>query len=161
MARIPDRIDDVAEFLAIEDAVLPVLRDAFPDVRVVSLISEDTPDPFPFILVRGSHETGLWEGDERFIDVAMVAIHVFTEDPDGDWQAARLSEAVRVALRNAARQQFRLPDGSRIHSVTMTSRPRRVTDWATASGPVQYADLPSGTWRYETLFRVSVRRSGS
>ena len=41
----------------------------------------------------------------------------------------------------------------------MTSAPRRVTDWTTATGSVQYADPPTGVWRYETQYRVGIRQA--
>ena len=160
MGAIPERVRALAEMPPIEDAILAVMREAFPDVPVYSLVPPKG-DLFPFILARAATNANLWGGDERFIDSAIIAIHTFTEDPDGDEQGAILSEAVRVALRDAARRQVRLPGGARLHKVKLTAHPRRVSDWATSTGPVQYADLPSGTYRYETLFRIWIRRANS
>lgn len=160
MGVIPERVRAMAEMPPIEDVILYLLREAFPDVPVHSLVPLRS-DLFPFILARGSTAATLWDGDERFIDSAIVAIHTFTEDPDGDDQGAVLSEAIRIALRDAARRQVRLPGGARLHKVTVHQRPRRVTDWATSTGPVQYADLPAGTYRYETTYRVWIRRANS
>jgi hypothetical protein len=69
-----------------------------------------------------------------------------------------LAEAVRVALRDAWLDHHSVPGRGHIVRVDMTSAPRRVTDWATATGPVQYADLPTGVWRYETAYRIAIRR---
>ncbi len=51
-----------------------------------------------------------------------------------------------------------MPGRGHLTRVQMTSAPRRVTDWATATGPVQYADLPTGVWRYETQYRIGIRK---
>jgi hypothetical protein len=40
----------------------------------------------------------------------------------------------------------------------MDTEPTRQSDWATSSGPVQYADLPSGFYRYQTNYTVKMRR---
>lgn len=165
MTSLPQYVYDRAELAPIEDVLLALLRPAFPGVHVTTRIP-DTPDGsmFPMILAR-AHFAGLGTpGDPRFINRQMASVHTFTVDPDdplqpdGDEQGALLSEAVRVTLRDAGRAKPVLPDLGTILAITMTSPPRRVTDWATATGPVQYADLPSGTWRYETHYRVTYRR---
>lgn len=137
--------------------ILHLLRAAFPDVYVCTLIPEDP--PYPFILVRGSRGLGLWDGDPRgLIDAYDVEIQVFTMDPDGDEAGALISEAVRVALRDAWLSHTHVPGIGSVIQITMQSKPRRVTDWATSAGPVQYADLPTGGWRYETQYAVSIRK---
>lgn len=155
--KLPDSVLAMVEMHPIEDLLLPVVRDAIPDVETVSLVPKKA-NLFPLILLRAYYNSASWHGDERFFDTVMVSVHTFTEDPDGDQAGALLSEAVRVALRDAARAKKKVDGIGSLHSVKMTSRPRRVTDWATSTGPVQYADLPSGTYRYETIYRVTFRR---
>jgi hypothetical protein len=144
------------ELSPIEDVMLAVLREDFPDMPVVSLIPKAP--TFPFLLVRKSRGMGEWAGDPRFTDACAIEVQVFTQDPDGDEAGALVSEAVRVALRDAWLSHRRVPGRGSIIEIRMTDEPRRVTDWATAAGPVQYADLPAGVWRYETTYSVSIRR---
>ena len=111
--------------------------------------------------MRKSRGLGVWNGDPRFTDACAVEINVLTQDPDGDEAGALVSEAVRVALREAWLSHKNLPGLGSVIEIRMVDEPRRVTDWATATGPVQYADLPGGVWRYETRYAVSIRRPRS
>ncbi|MEU7905885.1 hypothetical protein [Actinoplanes sp. NPDC049118] len=149
----------MAELSPVEDVMLWLLRAALPGVSVQSLIWID--QTFPMVLVRRAPSFGEWAGDTRFLDSADVIVHAFCTDPNGDEDAAILSEAVRVALRDAWLHHTVVPGRGNLIRVEMTSAPRRVTDWATATGPVQYADLPTGVWRYETQYRVAIRKPRS
>lgn len=154
---LPQAIKDLAELSPVEDVLLNILRLGLPGVTVRSLIPLDA--SFPLVIVRRAPGFGEWQGDTRFLDVAEVNIHAFTEDPNGDEDGAILSEAVRVVLRNAWFNKRVVPGLGSITSLRMTDAPRRVTDWATSTGPVQYADLPSGCWRYETTYKVGIRKA--
>lgn len=156
MAGLPDSIRQMVELNPVEDLMLAVLRERLPDVRVQSLIDLD--QKFPLILVRRTDSPGYWSGDARFVDDARIKIDTFCEDPNGDEDAALLAEAVRVALRDAWLEPKVYPGLGHITYTEMVYAPVRTPDWATASGPVQYADLPSGVWRYETEFDVEIRK---
>jgi hypothetical protein len=156
MSGIPDVVRALAELSPVEDVILAVLRQGLPGITVGSLLAVG--QVFPFVLVRRGSQIGEWNGDPRFTDAAEVLIHTFAVDPDGDEDAAILAEAVRVVLRNAWLSHLVVPGRGHITRVTMTDPPRRVADWATATGPVQYADLPTGVWRYETAYRVEIRK---
>lgn len=156
MSGLPDAIRALAELSPVEDVLLFVLRRGLPGISVQSLIWID--QTFPMVLVRRSPSFGEWAGDTRFLDSADVLVHTFAQDPDGDEDAAILAEAVRVVLRDAWLNHLVIPGRGHLTRVEMTSAPRRVTDWATATGPVQYADLPTGVWRYETLYRIGIRK---
>ncbi len=156
MAGLTPHIRAMAELTPVEDVLLAVLRQALPGVAVQTLISAR--QRFPLVLVRRAPHLGQWAGDTRFVDSADVTINTFAEDPDGDQDAAILAEAVRVALRDAWLHHKPASGLGHVLRVDMTSAPRRATDWATATGPVQYADLPTGVWRYETAYRVTIRR---
>lgn len=147
----------MVELAPVEDVLLPILRDAFPGVQVKTEI--DFEQGFPFILLRSDATWTEYAGDPRFTDIAPVIIHTFCDGANADQDAALLAEAVRVALRDAWLDSRVVPNRGHIAGFTMTSRPRRVTDWATATGPVQYADLPTGVWRYETRYDIEVRKS--
>lgn len=153
---LPQSVLDLVELSPIEDVALYILREGLPDVPIHSLIEEDPPENF--ILVRRDHTLGAWDGDTRFVDAGMLAVQVFTSDPDGDEKGALLSEAVRVVLRNAWLGNMKIPGHGWLVSAQMTTAPHRVTDWATATGPVQYADLPNGRWRYESKYHIAVRK---
>lgn len=159
MAGIPDDIKALAERTPVEDLMLAVLREGLPGIAVNTLIADD--QTFPFVLVRRIPGLGGGADDPRFIDSAAIAVHCFVPDPDGDEDAAILSEAVRVVIRDAQLAQKVYPQLGHITYQEMTSPPRRVTDWATATGPVQYADLPSGIWRYETHYHLDIRKPRS
>ncbi|MEU8133238.1 hypothetical protein [Streptodolium elevatio] len=156
VAGLPAEIKALAELSPVEDLLLVVLREGLPGIKVQSLIERD--QTFPFVLVRRDSNFGAWTGDSRFTDAARIAIQSFAPDPDGDTDAAILAEAVRVVLRNAWLNQKVYPGLGHIIRVDMASAPRRATDWATATGPVQYADLPTGVWRYETQYDVEIRK---
>ena len=157
MAGLPPVVRELAELSPVEDILLYVLRLGLPGVRVQSLIADD--QSWPLVLVRRLPQFGDWSGDDRFTDRADIGVHCFVEDPDGDTDAALLAEAVRVVLRNAWFVNASVPGRGHIIKITMTSAPRRAADWATATGPVQYADLPTGVTRYESQYRVSIRKA--
>ncbi|WAB08718.1 tail terminator [Streptomyces phage Andris] len=156
MAGLPPEIKALAELSPVEDLLLAVLRDGLPGISVQSLISKG--QTFPFVLIRRDPSFGSWAGDTRFTDSARVAVHTFCQDPNGDEDAAILSEAVRVVLRNAWLNQRVYPGRGHITRVDLSSSPRRATDWATSAGPVQYADLPTGVWRYEAAYDIAIRK---
>jgi hypothetical protein len=156
MAGLPPEIKALAELSPVEDLMLAVLRDGLPGIQVKSLIAKS--QTFPLVLVRRDPSFGNWSGDTRFLDAARVAVHTFCQDPNGDEDAAILSEAVRVVIRDAWLKQKVIPGRGHITRADLSSAPRRVTDWATATGPVQYADLPTGVWRYEATYDIEIRK---
>jgi hypothetical protein len=156
MAGLPPEIKALAELSPVEDLMLAILRDGLPGIAVKSLIAKD--QTFPLVLVRRDPSFGNWTGDTRFLDAARVAVHVFCQDPDGDEDAAILSEAVRVVIRDAWLGQKVVPGRGHITRADLSGAPRRVSDWATATGPVQYADLPTGVWRYEATYDIEIRK---
>jgi len=152
---LPESALSKAEFAPVEDVLLPLLRQALPGVRIYSEVPDG--NLFPFVIVRVAPTERWWSGDDRFVDWATVFVHVFAGSPDGDRKAAILSEAVRVALRDAYLNSTVTEHGY-ISSFRMTNRPSRRSDWATAQGPVQYADLPAGVTRYEAMYVLNIRR---
>ena len=153
---VPPNIRALADFAPVEDVVLPILRDGLSPLRVQSLIEFD--QHFPMVHVRRAQGLTSDVGDPRFIDSALIQVHVFTEDPDGDEAGAVLSDAVRAVLWRAYREQTVVPGRGWISFFDLRHPPKRASDWATATGPVQYADLPTGVLRYESLYQLGVRR---
>lgn len=156
MAGLPAHIKAMAELSPVEDLLLPILREGLPGIQVSSLIAAN--QTFPLVLVRRGASFGEQTGDTRFTDSAQVSIQTFCADPNGDEDAAILAEAARVVLRDAWLTQKVVPGRGHFTRVELTSAPRRVTDWATAAGPVQYADLPTGVWRYESVYQIGIRK---
>lgn len=153
---LPQSVLDLVEFSPAEDILLAILRDGLPDVPIYSLIPDDAPPMF--VLVRRYSTFGSWTGDPRFVDAGRFTIHTYTSDPDGDEKGAVLSEAVRVVLRNAWLQHKVVPGRGSVIRIDMIDAPTRKPDWATSQGPVQYADLPTGFWRYESVYHIEVRK---
>lgn len=156
---LPESVLNLVENTPYEDMVLAILRRGLPEVPVYSLIPQ-SPPPF-FILARRLQGIGNWSGDPRFTDFGRFFIHTFTQDPDGDSKGAALSEAVRVVLRNAWLEKWTFPNLGSVIEIKTSNEPSRVTDWATSAGPVQYADLPTGFWRYESIYVMKIRRPRS
>lgn len=144
----------LVEMSPVEDLLLGLLPQRLTGVDVGSLIADD--QAFPFVLIRRDGDWGEWGGDSRFVDSAQVSVQTFCAGLNGDSDAALLAEAVRVVLRDSVNKV--VPGRGHLTKVHMIAAPRRQPDWATATGPVQYADLPTGVWRYETVFAIQIRR---
>lgn len=156
MTGLPASVLALAEQAAGEDVGLTILKALLPDVQVVTQISAG--QTFPVVLVRRLPTFTNFNTDERFLMSVDLAVHAIVEDPDGDRDAAILSEAARVALRDAWLDHYY---NSAIGSVTwmeVLSPARRAPDWATASGAVQYANLPSNVTRHEGRYRLVIRK---
>lgn len=153
---LPESVLALAEFSPLEDIALAILREGLVDVPIYSLIPEDADDFF--IVCRRRPALGDWDGDPRFTDEARLELHIFARDPDGDEKASILAEAARVVLRNAWLSHKNYPGLGSVIRIQQVSDPARKTDWATSTGPVQYADLPTGYWRYESTYEMWIRR---
>ena len=152
---LPQEILDLVEMHPVEDLVLALLRKRITSVPVQSQIYDD--QTFPAIVIhRGDMIGEWWGGDPRFIDNARLDVFCFVEGVNADEDGALLSEAVRNALRNSINEVA--PGLGYLTQVTMTSPPRNAADWDTATGPVQYADLPTEVVRYSTTYALSVRK---
>ena len=153
---LPASVLALVENAPVEDVLLAILRQGLPEIPVYSLIPESPPPHF--ILVRRLSGMGDWSGDPRFTDTGRFFVHTFTQDPDGDWKGAVLSEAIRVVMRTAWLEHWGFPELGSVIEIHMTTEPSRKTDWATSAGPVQYADLPTGYWRYESAYKIQIRK---
>ena len=155
-----DDVFDLADFVPPEEIMLNLFRGRFDGILVQSLIP-NAESPYPLIVSRGSASLMHWRGSaDGQLDSAYVRVDVFARGLDADDDAAWISEAVRKTIADVARRQEPIP--TRKGNVYL-SRPRllirgrREADWATAAGPVQYADLPADVVRYESTFRMFFR----
>ncbi|ROR95515.1 hypothetical protein EDD28_0071 [Salana multivorans] len=158
MGTLPQSVLDEIDSLPLEDVAKPLLQAAVPDISVHTFIPmKEVDDLFPFVLVQGySREYGL--DDDRYLDSGLVSVQSFTTGDDGDQDGALVQLAIRRALRRLSAQHYRINDDVSVVKVTLVSRPKRVPDWATATGPVQFADLPVAAWRYESIYRITFRK---
>lgn len=161
MTELPQSVHDLAELPPIEDVLFRLIRPYLPDLALWPTIPDSMAGAIPFALVRRQYSNMHWRGDARsFTDQAYVQVDSFTKGPDGDEEGAILSEAVRVALRNAwINQDIDPVTGGAISAMKLINPPRRNGDWANATGPVQYADLPADAWRYTAVYRITFRYS--
>lgn len=147
----------LVEMTPAEDLILAILRDALPNIPIHTLV--ELHQEMPFVLIRSSGSWGQWGGDERFIDSTTLDVQTFAEGLNADSDANLLAEAVRVALRDAKHKV--VPGKGYLLAVEVLERPKRAPDWANSVGPVQYADLPAGVQRWETIYRIAIRRPKS
>lgn len=149
-----------------EDLVLGILRPHFarvkqaggPEVHVYTDYQEDMKTPG--VLCLNTRRTGIdaySTNDEQFIRSVVLEVNTFADGIEPEKDAADLQESVRHALMDAQRRQVIIPGVGVITKVTSPVMATRQTDWATASGPTQYAKLPFGAARYEARFRILVR----
>lgn len=145
---------------SVDELILKVLGDFFAEhgIHVGSLYSEEI-EP-PMILARAERRSGGMADsihDDRFLYPALISVSTITSGVDADQIGEELQEAVRIALRQAQLDQIVVPNGGTISQITNNSLPSRVSDYATSTGIVQYASLPQGWVRWESIWRIVVR----
>lgn len=150
---LPESILNAVEMAPVEDLILAVLRPRLAPVEVQSAF--ESTQTFPVVVIRSAGSYGTWDGDPRFIDTATLNVDCLVSGLNSDEDAALLSEAVRVALRDSVNTVT--PYGY-LTKVRMNDRPKRAPDWANSVGPVQYADLPEGVERWTTSYRLAIRK---
>jgi hypothetical protein len=147
-------------FGSTDELLLKLLQDFFEgqNIHIGTLYSEEI-EP-PMILARAERRSGGIAdnvSDERFLHPVLVSISTITSGIDADEVAEELQEAVRICLRQAQINQTVVPNGGVINRITNASSPSRVSDYATSSGVVQYASLPRGWVRFESIWRLILR----
>ena len=152
---LPQEIIDLVEMHPVEDLVLALLRERITSVPVQSQIADH--QTFPAIVIHRGDTIGFaWGGDPRFIDIARLDVFAFCEGVNGDEDGSLLSEAVRVVLNESVNKI--VPGRGYLTHVELITPPRNAADWDTATGPVQYADLPANVVRYTTTYALSIRK---
>lgn len=152
---LPQSVWDLQDFEDGADLCIAALRQALPGVDFQHTI--EAYEHMPFAICRRGESWGIGGADHRFTDNFILNVWSYTQDPDGDEAGARLAEAIRVGLRQAAKNQFGNRDMGWIKGFDVIRFPSRQADWAQATGPVQFADLPDGAWRYSAQYAMSLR----
>jgi hypothetical protein len=147
-------------FGSTDELLLHLLQDFFEgqDIHIGTLFSEEI-DP-PMIIARADRRSGSIAqdvSDDRFLQPVIVSVSTITSGVDADEIGEELQEAVRVCLRQAQLKQTVVPNGGYISRITNATPPSRVSDYATSTGVVQYASLPSGWVRFESVWRLILR----
>lgn len=155
-------IASVPQFSPLEDLILALLRpleDEIPGLKVRTMYEENVTTPF--ILVRrisGAYASSQFgKGEERFVQRAVLAVQVITEDPNGDEKGAVLSELIRRVLTTAWLHQVVVPGAGSIATLVTLNPPHRASDWMTGTEVLQYANLPQQMHRYETEYGLILR----
>lgn len=116
--------------------------------------------PIPAIVTRRERRSGtqgMGTKDERFLRSIVMSVNVLTEGLDADADGEALSDMCYRALLEAHANQIVIPGHGHIASIVNASTVAREADWATSTGVVQYASLPKGVVRYETIYRLLIR----
>lgn len=159
MATLPASVLAKTAFApSIEDFILPLLWQELPEVPAWSLLPEAIPPEFG-VLVRKALGPGSNATDPRgFLEDVYVEIDCFTTDPDGDENGELLAKAVGFVLRDAWLNATVI-NNTWISRFEVPDEPARKADFVDSSGPVQYADLPQGYWRYQARYRLLLRHN--
>lgn len=126
--------------------------------HIHTLLPEDT--KFPLLLVRRDKRSGsqnLETEDQRHAMSSVVTVETLAQGNEADSDNALLQEAVRQCLFKAVNDQRGWADLGHLSFVNTWSQPARVSDYATSTGVVQYASLPNGVIRYESIYQFIVR----
>jgi hypothetical protein len=148
-------------FGSVDDLLLKIMRDFFvdhPEIHIGSLYASGLQPPI--IIVRRERRSGqasIDSTDDRFIQPAIVSVNTITSGPDADQLGEEIQEACRIAIREAQQNQVTYPGLGSISAITNSVEPSRVADWATSTGQVQYASLPKGWTRFESVYRLLIR----
>jgi len=150
----------IPTFGSVDDLMLAVFKDFFTgqDIHIGTLFTPAI-EP-PVIIVRRERRSGqasIDSDDDRFIHSAIVSVNTITSGPDSDALGEELQEACRIAIREAQQNQKAVPGCGSISAITNSIEPSRVSDWATSTGVVQFASLPKGWTRYESVYRFLIR----
>lgn len=151
---------DTPIFGSADELVRKVFENFFAgqDVHAYSVFSENMQTPA--IVARRDRRSGtlaLQSRDDRFIQPVIVMVSTITSGVDADEEGEELQEMCRYALRQAQQQQLVIPGCGHIAAMEASTHPAKVSDWQTSTSVVQYASLPKGAVRYESIYRLLIR----
>ncbi|MDR6794371.1 hypothetical protein J2X12_002892 [Pseudarthrobacter oxydans] len=140
--------------------VLKIMREFFvgQDIHIGSLFTEDMPTPA--IICRAERRSGTVghdPADGRYLKPVIISINTITSGLEAESDGHDLQEMCRVALIEAQLKQAAYTNLGHISNIENSTVASKVSDWATSTGVVQYAALPKGAVRYESIFRLIIR----
>ena len=140
--------------------MMAILNDFFAgqDIAIRTLFSEEMPTPA--IVARRERRNGNGEArnaDDRFMEPAVISVNTLTSGLEAESEGSELQEMCRIALRQAQLEQRVYPGLGHIAKIENSTSASRVNDWATTTGIVQYASLPKGVIRFESVYRLLIR----
>lgn len=140
------------------DVALDILRRRLPGVDFITLLTPHVAPPF--VLIREVGFEGSFTTDRRFRREYFISIETFTEGLESDVEAPKFHRAAEDAFTRVALGNEPVLDGAGWITGYETVEPsRRLYDWASATGPVQTADLPTNWTRHHSLHRIELKRS--
>lgn len=147
-------------FGSTDGLLMAIFREFFAgqDIKIGTLYTEDMPTPT--LIARRERRSGNGEmrnTDDRFMETAIVSVNTLTSGLEAEADGASLQEMCRIALRQAVMDQKAYPGLGHLAAIENSTAASRVSDWATSTGVVQYATLPKGVVRYESVFRLLIR----
>ncbi|MBT2587948.1 hypothetical protein [Arthrobacter sp. ISL-95] len=151
---------DIPVFGSTDRLILAILREFFAGqgIHIGTQFTEGMSTPA--IIAARERRSGNGEGrtpDDRFIEPAVISINTLTSGLEAMSDGADLQEMCRVALRQAQLKQKVYPGLGHISKIENSTAASRTSDWATSTGVVQYATLPKGVVRFESVFRLLIR----
>ena len=151
---------NIPVFGSTDALLMAILRQFFvgQDIHIGTLYTEGMATPA--IIASRERRSGNGEsraGDDRFLESAVVSVNTLTSGLEAMRDGADLQEMCRVALRQAQLEQKVFPGLGHIATIENSTPASRVSDWATSTGVVQYASLPKGVVRFESVYRLLIR----
>ncbi len=125
----------------VQAVVMPILREAFPNVKVSSWVEDIDYREFPMIQVR---RIGGFRHDRRPTQLAMPVVELTAYTTTGLVETEQLYEEALEALYAAVKSQKQTPDGY-LHSLKETM------------GATQFSSLFQDSWRVQGLIQFGVR----
>ncbi len=125
----------------IQEIVLPILREALPDIRVGSWVEDIDYRQFPLINVR---RIGGVRHDRRPFQMALPVVELTAYTTDGLVETEQLYEDALEVLYQAVKKQVQTPAGY-LHSLKETM------------GATQFSSLFMDSWRVQGLIQFGVR----
>lgn len=130
------------EMPRVQDVVIPLLRDAFPDAQVVSWVPEKADRVFPILNVR---RLGGLPVDPEMLDLAVIELTCYGEQRLGLPATERQLLRAQRTLWNSVKFQTVIPDAGYLHSYRQTM------------GPTQFDSPYDETFRVQSLIQLGLR----
>lgn len=147
-------------FGAVEDLLLGILRPVLEPKGVHVYAEFEEHMQLPAVVPLSSRRSGTtaFDGaDVAHMRTAVIEMNTICDGPDSAKENAELQEACRHVIINAWRNQTVVEGAGVINRIDNSTIATHVTDWATSTGVVQYANLPNGAERYEAVYRLLIR----